>query len=400
MRLPLLLILPLLLLGVLLDWYICRAVALRCKVRSRLWRNVVVWSAVALNVGLVVLIAWPKKSSSDDGLLAMMWALYAYLSVYLGKALFVVVDLVGKIPCLFHRPRLRGFDIAGLSLGALLFIGLWLGVVNTHRTAVEEVEIADPLLPVSFDGFRVAQISDLHVGSYGTDTAYLARVVEQVNELKPDVVLFTGDIVNRRSSELRPFVATLSRLIAPYGVYSILGNHDYGDYYHWPTHEAKQANMHELKEMQRQMGWTMLNDSTTVLRRDNDSIVVIGVENIGDPPFPVYGSLDDAYKGDLADPSFKILMSHNPAHWNADIRNAPDKNIALTLSGHTHAMQCELFGWSPAKWKYKTWGGLYSDEDHAHLLYVNIGIGEVAMPARIGATPEITLFILRNAARQ
>ena len=144
------------------------------------------------------------------------------------------------------------------------------------------------------------------------------------------------------------------------------------------------------------MGWQLLNNESRTLRRGNDSIVVIGVENIGDPPFPVYGDLDAAYPGDLDDPSFKILMSHNPAHWVEDIKDSPDKNIALTLAGHTHAMQVELFGLSPAAFRYDTWVGMYADTDSAHRLYVNIGLGEVGIPARIGATPEITQITLRS----
>ena len=138
----------------------------------------------------------------------------------------------------------------------------------------------------------------------------------------------------------------------------------------------------------------MLNNSTEFIRRGNDSIALIGVENVGDPPFNTYGDLDEAYPT-LDDPVVKILLSHNPAHWDDDIKDSPDKNIALTLSGHTHAMQMSAFGFSPASWRYPTWGGLYSDND-GHQLYVNIGIGEVAIPARIGATPEITLITLRR----
>ena len=140
----------------------------------------------------------------------------------------------------------------------------------------------------------------------------------------------------------------------------------------------------------------MLNNNNEFLHSGAESLALIGVENIGDPPFHVYGNLDEAYPGDLADPAFKILLSHNPAHWENDIRNAPDKNIALTLSGHTHAMQMELFGLSPAALRYRDWGGLYADEDSTHMLYVNIGIGEVGIPARIGATPEVTLFTLKS----
>ena len=162
----------------------------------------------------------------------------------------------------------------------------------------------------------------------------------------------------------------------------------------WPSPEAKVADRRHLVELQEGMGWKMLNNATAVIHRGADSIAIVGVENIGDPPFPVYGDLDKAYPGDLADPVFKILMSHNPAHWTADIADAPDKNIPLTLSGHTHAMQMEVLGVSPAALRYSTWGGMYSDADGSHSLYVNIGIGEVGIPARIGATPEITLFTL------
>ena len=178
------------------------------------------------------------------------------------------------------------------------------------------------------------------------------------------------------------------------GVFSILGNHDYGDYYSWNSPADKADNMQQLLDMQSEMGWKMLNNATSFIHRGNDSIALIGVENVGDPPFTVYGDLDMAYET-LDDPVVKILLSHNPAHWVEDIKDAPDKNIALTLSGHTHAMQMSAFGVSPAAWRYPTWGGLYADED-GHQLYVNIGLGEVAIPARIGANPEITLITLRR----
>lgn len=184
------------------------------------------------------------------------------------------------------------------------------------------------------------------------------------------------------------------------GVYSILGNHDYGDYYNWTSPEAKKENMQLLKDLQAGMGWNMLNNASRTFYNDGDSIVLIGVENIGDPPFPVYGDLEKAYPFDLADPAFKILLSHNPAHWTEDIREAPDKIIPLTLSGHTHAMQMSLGRISPAAFRYSTWGGMYGDTGNAHRLYVNIGDGEVAIPARIGATPEITLFTLTKGPRE
>lgn len=393
MRLPLVLILPLLVLGVLVDWYIVRAVGARCR---RRWpRLLAVWQGVAFALGLVVLIVLPKHSGSDADLTAIMWCLYAYFSVYMPKYIFVAVDLLAKLPQLFRRKRIKALSVAGEVLAAVVFVAMWWGaLVNRYSIDIREVSFESEALPEAFNGLRVAQISDIHTGSYGTDTAYLAKVVEAVNALNPDVILFTGDIVNRHSSELEPFTGVLGRLRTPYGVYSVLGNHDYGDYYVWPSPEAKVADRRHLVELQEGMGWKMLNNATAVIHRGADSIAIVGVENIGDPPFPVYGDLDAAYPGDLADPVFKILMSHNPAHWTADIADAPDKNIPLTLSGHTHAMQMEVLGVSPAALRYSTWGGMYSDADGSHSLYVNIGIGEVGIPARIGATPEITLFTL------
>ena len=393
MRLPLVLILPLLVLGVLVDWYIVRAVGARCR---RRWpRLLAVWQGTAFALGLVVLIVLPKRSGSDADLTAIMWCLYAYFSVYMPKYIFVAVDLLAKLPQLFRRKRIKTMSVAGEVLAAVVFVAMWWGaLVNRYSIDIREVSFESEALPEAFDGLRAVQISDIHTGSYGTDTAYLAKVVEAVNALTPDVILFTGDIVNRHSSELEPFTGVLGRLRARYGVYSVLGNHDYGDYYVWPSPEAKVADRRHLVELQEGMGWKMLNNATAVIHRGADSIAIVGVENIGDPPFPVYGDLDAAYPGDLADPVFKILMSHNPAHWTADIADAPDKNIPLTLSGHTHAMQMEVLGVSPAALRYSTWGGMYSDADGSHSLYVNIGIGEVGIPARIGATPEITLFTL------
>jgi predicted MPP superfamily phosphohydrolase len=219
-------------------------------------------------------------------------------------------------------------------------------------------------------------------------------VLDSLRQLSPDLIVFTGDIVNRRTDELHPFVETLSNISAPYGVYSILGNHDYGDYCDWPSDEAKRQNLDELISLENQMGWKMLNNETAFIHLAADSIALIGVENVGDPPFHTYGDLDKAYPT-LDDGVTKILLSHNPAHWVDDICDAPDKNIALTLSGHTHAMQMAFGRISPAIFRYKTWGGLYNDNDN-HSLYVNIGIGTVGFPARIGATPEITLFTLKS----
>lgn len=393
MRFPLIPVLVLLLVNCGIDLYIYRALLKRTA--NRLWSRIQLWCAALFFIAMIVIICLPKRQGDDGAFLALMWCLYAYLSIYLSKYLFVVFDLIAKLPQLWHRRRSKTVTAAGIVMAVACFLLLWWGaLINRYNIDIKKVEFASAEVPVGFDGFRIVQISDLHTGSYGSDDSFLTKLVEQVNGLNPDMIVFTGDIVNRHSDELEPFVSTLSRFEAP--VYSVLGNHDYGDYYHWPDAAAKQANHRKLFDLQKAIGWQLLNNESRTLRQGNDSIVLIGVENIGDPPFPVYGDLDKAYQGDLADPAFKILMSHNPAHWVEDIKDSPDKNIALTLSGHTHAMQLEFLGISPAAFRYDTWGGMYADADSAHRLYVNIGLGEVGIPARIGATPEITLITLRR----
>lgn len=403
MRLPLVPFLIVLVVNLLIDMYIWRRLSVKAggtRQDSRLRRAIpkihILLSAV-FTVGFVVVISYPKKDAGEVSFEWLMWWLYVYFSIYIPKAVFVLFDLLARIPRLFGHRSFRWLSAAGAVVGVFIFGLMWWGAfVNRYNIDVNDVDVEIDGLPSSFDGYRIAQISDLHVGTFDDDDSFVRDLVSRVNSLHPDLIVFTGDIVNRYSDELRPFVKALSGLSAPDGVLSILGNHDYGDYYKWSSDAAKAANLQSLKDMQADMGWRMLNNDHVVLRRGAaaDSIVVIGVENVGDPPFHTYGDLDAAYPA-LADPAVKILLSHNPAHWVDDIAGAPDKNIALTLSGHTHAMQISLFGLSPAAWRYPTWGGIY-DDGEGRRLYVNIGAGEVAIPARIGATPEITLIELKS----
>lgn len=336
----------------------------------------------------------PIRTGSDQLLRAVTWMLYTYISVYAAKYLFLIFDTLSRLPIFFKRKRIKAIGVIGLVLAIVTFGAMWWGaLINRFNIDTVEVDVSSKDLPRAFDGLRVVQISDLHVGTYGTDTAYIAKVVDHVNALKPDLILFTGDIVNRYSEELKPFVATFSRLHAPMGVYSIMGNHDYGDYHDWASDDLKDKDVENLKAMQAGMGWKMLNNDHATLYKGNDSIQLIGVENVGDPPFHTYGDLSKAYP-DLSDSNYKILMTHNPAHWVNDIKNDASAKIGLTLSGHTHAMQMRVLGFSPSAWRYETWGGMYGEPDKQ--LYVNIGIGTVGLPARIGATPEITLFTLHS----
>ncbi len=393
MRVPLLPVLIFLTVGLLVDLYVYSRMR-RAGLKRRLRILYIVVSALA-GAALLVVVAAPKKDAGDAGLFALMWALYSYITVYVPKYIAAIFLLIQQVLGRLTGRRLRGIGLVGAVASTVIFVLMWWGaLVNRYEIDVKEVEVNIPDLPAQFDGYRIVQISDIHAGTYGSDTAFLSRVVDRINELKPDVVLFTGDIVNRHSTELEPFTATLGRLRAADGVLSVMGNHDYGDYYRWPSESDKLADIKHLQDLQKAMGWRMLNNDHTVVRRGEcDSLVIIGVENIGDPPFTIYGNLRDAYP-DISDRAVKILMSHNPRHWTDSIAGRADRNIALTLSGHTHAMQMELFGKSPAAFRYSTWGGLYPDS-LGRKLYVNIGLGEVGFPARIGATPEITLITLR-----
>ncbi len=381
--------------NVFVDIYIWRCIV--NKERKR-WPGVVyAWSSLFFIIFIIVTVALPRRSGSDTVLLAVMWMLYTYLSVYISKYVFCIISFIGLIPRLWRGKRWKAMNIIGSVAAIAVFVTMWWGaLINRTRYQIKEVVIEFADLPDAFDGYRVLQFSDLHVGTYGSDTTFVSEIVDVINNQSADLVLFTGDIVNRRTDELLPQVKPLSRLKAADGVYSILGNHDYGDYKKWPSAEMKSENMDMMYRLQRDMGWNLMNNRSEYIRRGNDSIALIGVENWGDPPFTVYGDLDKAYPMQ-SDSTFKILMTHNPAHWSEKIADNDTVNIALSLSGHTHAMQCQIGSWSPAEWRYDNWGGLYDDLSSRHKLYVNIGLGTVALPARIGATPEITVLTLRKA---
>ncbi len=394
MRLPVILISIAFLISFAVDFYLYRIIARRTK--RKLWRRLYLYSAIVFIVALIALVALPKRSGGDDVLVTIMWALFGYISIYFPKILCVIVDVISLLPKLWRGRRWSIVSKSGAVFAVFLFLAMWWGaLVNRFTIDVEEVEMEIPGLPEQFDGYRVALFSDLHVGTYQSDTTFIAELVNEINRQRVDAILFTGDIVNRRSDELLPFVKTLSELHAADGIFSILGNHDYGDYINWSSEEQKRENMELIYRLQRDMGWRLLRNEHVILRRGNDSIALIGVENWGDPPFPTYGSLDIAYPV-VNDRVTKILLTHNPAHWVNLIKDNSDVNIALTLSGHTHAMQMSILGFSPAAWRYDTWGGRY-DDNSGKILYVNIGIGTVAIPMRLGATPEVTVITLRRS---
>lgn len=345
---------------------------------------------------IIVAIALPRRSIDNDGLCAIMWMLFSYFSFYIPKYLALIAHAFMLGGGLIRKKTPKYSGIIASAIAIITFIAMWWGALITSKSVeVKRVEMEFANLPVQFDGYTIAQFSDFHLGSYGSDTSYPALVVDSINQLKPDLIVFTGDLVNRCTDEAEPFASTLSRLRAADGVLSILGNHDYGDYMEWDSPEAREVNNARLCELQRKMGWTLLNNADTLITRGENKICVIGVENWGEPPFPKYGKLSKAHHS-LNDSDFKILLSHNPRHWRGEV--IPKSNIDLMLAGHTHAMQIELgfFGirLSPSAWRYDEWGGLY--EQDSQKLYVNIGLGEVAIPMRVGATPEITLITLKR----
>lgn len=405
MRIPTLSIIFLFIISFLIDLYICLDV-------KKIWRKRGLWvywgTCLLCYALLIVTISLPRRDA-ETGLSAVMWLFFTYLTIYTGKVVYLLCSLFGRFIRIFLRIKWNVYPSrwCGLLLGLCTMALMWIGAAHTrYKIEVTHEEFYSQKLPEAFNGYRIVQLSDLHVGTWGKDTTFLRNLVDTVNSLKPDLIVFTGDVVNRESGEMTPFLEILSGLQAENGVYSILGNHDYGDYVSWAHPADKERNLLQLKDYQRKIGWRMLNNESTYIHRGKDSILLIGVENWGEPPFPQYGDLGKALvtneKGEAhaKDSNFKILLSHDPEHWNQEVSH--DTNIDLTLSGHTHAMQTMVkigkWKWSPAKYRYDQWGGRYdrnNEEGEPTTIYVNIGSGEVGMPSRfLSAYPEVTLITL------
>jgi predicted MPP superfamily phosphohydrolase len=280
--------------------------------------------------------------------------------------------------------------------GGTLFTSLVHGFSNKYKYQVRKIPLSLPNLPAGFRGLKVVQLSDIHSGSFDNKEAVL-KGVERIMEEKPDLVLFTGDLVNNSADEMDDFIDVFNRIQAPLGVYSVLGNHDYGDYMQWDSDDLKKANLARLKAVHADLGWKLLLNEHVELERNGDRIALLGVENwSAKAGFPQYGDMARAHAGTSAYP-FKILMSHDPSHWKAEVcEKYPD--IDLCLSGHTHGMQfgVEIPGlkWSPVQYMYREWAGLYEREGSRQQLYVNRGFGFIGYPGRVGILPEITVFTL------
>jgi predicted MPP superfamily phosphohydrolase len=374
---------------------------------------VLYWFFAAISIFIPVIAVFVPWAEWSHGLRTYAGA---FVFVLVFSKLFVVIflltdDLIrlfrwgwSKISPPAALPTSAGVPISrsdflvrtGLVIAAVPFLSLIWGMVKgAYNLQIRKQTISFKNLPASFQGFRIVQISDFHVGSFITSEP-VEEAVRQINALEPDLILFTGDLVNNVSSEVEPHLKALSGLKARHGVFSILGNHDYGDYVMWDTPELKKKNLADLIAVQKNIGWDLLLDEHRELKVNNESIYLVGVQNFSmHMRFPKYGNLKKATEGMNDKETVTILMSHDPSHWRGEVLTK-FSNIDLTLSGHTHGFQFGVeipgFRWSPVQYVYKEWAGKYT-EAHQHL-YVNRGIGFLGYPGRVGISPEITVIEL------
>ncbi|RYF78477.1 MAG: metallophosphoesterase [Cytophagaceae bacterium] len=374
-------------------------------------------SSTVLALGLILAMIftdfnnWPKAFRT--------YALAFIFVIYISKLVivpFVLVDdiirFIKWISIKISGPAETGTNVAvtdgisrsefisraALIVALIPFTSLIYGMVYGGTDyKVRKRKLSFSNLPKAFNGLKILQISDLHTGSFMTPDP-LERAVKIINEQEADIVFFTGDLVNNKTDEVYPFMETLKKIKAKKGIYSILGNHDYGDYVQWETPLLKQKNLTDLYDVHKNLGWQLLRNENVVLEKEGEKIAVAGVENWGaSMRFPKYGDLKKAYHG-LPENAFTILLSHDPSHWDAQVLEHPHK-ANITLSGHTHGMQfgidTKVFKWSPAQYVYPRWAGLYK-ANNMHL-YVNRGLGYLGYPGRAGIRPEITVIELHSA---
>ena len=291
-------------------------------------------------------------------------------------------------------PRSTFLSWMGVGLSSTLFFSLLYGFGNKYNYKVIKKKIVLKGLPSSFKGFKIIHISDIHSGSL-KDKAAVLKGIALIEKQNADIVLFTGDLVNDRATEMQDWMNVFGKIKAPHGVFSTLGNHDYGDYVKWDTVEEKKQNLEALKKVHHDLGWRLLMNENTSIEKSGESIKIVGIENwSAKARFPKYGKMDLAMQG-ISEQEVAILLSHDPSHWEAEV--IPKySNVQLTLSGHTHGMQFGLenpyFKWSPVQWVYKQWAGIYDNKNQQ--LYVNRGFGFLGYPGRVGILPEITLIEL------
>lgn len=406
---------PFLLLLFVIDWLIYRDIR---KFPAKSSRGVRISFAVAWWMPLVLLFlflagtaVWPLQNwNSWLRIYIPGFTLIAFISkffVFLGLIPAFLLQIASFIMGLIQKGRqlrfagaVRFFRGGGLVLGSLV-LGLLLtgSIYWVYQFRIHEVHLKVKDLPPRFEGLRIVQLSDIHIGSW-VSTKPLQKAVDTILALKPDLIVFTGDMVNYSSEEVQGFESVFAKLKAPLGVYAILGNHDYGDYVAWETEAAKNKNLADLETFYQQIGWKLLRNESEIIRRDSAVLLLAGVENwSATARFRKYGDMKPTLQ-DTPQADVNILLSHDPTHWDAEVTGTYPQ-FDLTLSGHTHGMQMGVevagFKWSPAQYIYKEWAGLYTHKASSGMtnyLYINRGLGHLGYPGRVGILPEITLIVL------
>ena len=381
------------------------------------WLQILYWLLTVLVVGSFI-YHYYGFNRRDGFTHAHAYAFGFFIALLVPKMVLLIVmfseDLF-RIPLAMYRYFTEGESARGnyflarrqfvsqiaLGLAAIPLVSIIYGIYRgKYNYKVLKYTLYFEDLPESFDGYKLTQISDIHSGSFD-NMDKVKYAVDLINEQDSDVILFTGDIVNNKTDELIPYVDVFNKLKAKDGLYSVLGNHDYGDYVSWDSDEAKDQNLEDLKTLQKEIGFDLLLNESRYLEKNGERIALVGVENWGAGGFKKAGDLKRAGAGIHKD-DFKILMSHDPSHWEKEVIQ-DDYNYHLTLSGHTHGMQFGIeipgwFKWSPVKWRYKYWAGIY--EEMGQYINVNRGFGYLAFPGRVGIWPEITVIELKKGTKQ
>ncbi|MCG8409769.1 MAG: metallophosphoesterase [Bacteroidales bacterium] len=405
---------------VLVDLYSFKGLKLLLENVASLYRNIIfiIYWIIPFSIILVLVYFFSQHSLGRDPVQFKRFYVLGgfFILIYIPKLIFITFHFVEDLVCLIRwivskismTGRVHDTDISNISrsrfisqLGFIIaiipFVSILHGIlIGRFNFRVEKKKLRFTNLPKVFDGYKLVHISDMHIGSFLGHQQHVEKAIELINAQNPDLILFTGDLVNNFYEELEGWIPILSKLNAKYGKFSILGNHDYGDYYRWKNNEDKKQNQEKIKQAHKKIGFKLLLNEFHDLEFKKEKITIVGVENWGLPPFPQYGDLKKAMSG-IDDSVFKILLSHDPSHWSAEV--VDNTNIDLTLSGHTHGMQFGVrvgnLKWSPAKYKYPNWAGLY--EKSKQYLYVNRGFGYIGFPGRVGMPPEITLIELFSA---
>lgn len=405
----------------LIDLYVFRGVKTIFSTSSFPVKRSATWVYWSVNIAFILCALYSLTSLSKlekHTPFIFQFVLAAFVLLYVPKLIFGIFLLAEDVyrvlraagvgvyhltassasPVEFFVSRRKFVSQFATIVAGIPFVSIIYGVAKgKYNYKIHKVEVAFKNLPKEFDGFTITQISDIHSGSFDNPEP-VKHAVDLINKQGSDVMFFTGDLVNSVSDEMDPWIDVFKELKAPMGVYSIFGNHDYGDYARWYNADQKKANLEKLVSIHKQLGFRLMRNENLKLEKNGATIDLIGVENWGKGGFSKYGDLDKAMIGTTSD-SFKILLSHDPSHWEEKVMNNTDEHINLTFSGHTHGMQfgIEIPGikFSPVQFRYKRWGGLY--EENGKYLYVNRGLGFIGFPGRVGIWPEITVFTLKCA---